>query len=213
MGSKERREREKNETRKRILDAARELFATLGYEGVSMRRIADKIEYSATTIYQHFADKEELLNELCYQDFRKLAETMQSLWKVKDPRERIRKCGLAYVQFAIEYPNHYRLMFMTPYPVEPKGLPEEYSEVKGNPELDAYALLKKLVEDAMAAGLVNKVHKDAELVTQTFWAGVHGVAALQIAMKSDTWIQWRSMKQRTIAMLDALSYGIFVEKK
>lgn len=213
MGSKERRERERNETRNRILDAARELFATLGYEGVSMRKIADKIEYSATTIYQHFEDKEDLLTELCYQDFRTLAENMQGLWKVKDPVERIRKCGFAYVQFAIEHPNHYRLMFMTPYPVDAESAPEQYAEVKGNPELDAYALLQKLVEDALAAGQVQKGHKDAELLTQTLWAGMHGVAALQIAMKTDSWIQWRSLKQRTNAMLDALSYGIFVEKK
>jgi uncharacterized membrane protein YhfC len=96
--------------------------------------------------------------------------------------------------------------------VDEKYAPEQYAEVRGNPELDAYALLKKLVEDAIGSGQVQKAHKDAELLTQTIWAGVHGVAALQIAMKTDSWIQWRSLKQRTNAMLDALSYGIFVEK-
>ena len=66
MGVKERREREKSETRDKILDAARELFVTEGYEGVSMRKVADKIEYSPTAIYVHFADKEELFRELCH---------------------------------------------------------------------------------------------------------------------------------------------------
>ena len=61
MGVKERREREKSETRDKILDAARELFVTEGYEGVSMRRVADKIEYSPTAIYVHFADKKRTL--------------------------------------------------------------------------------------------------------------------------------------------------------
>ena len=57
MGVKERREREKSETRDKILDAARELFVTEGYEGVSMRKVAQKIEYSPTAIYVHFPDK------------------------------------------------------------------------------------------------------------------------------------------------------------
>ena len=66
MGVRERRDREREEIRTRILDAARELFATEGYEAVTMRRIADRIEYSATAIYFHFRDKEALLQELCH---------------------------------------------------------------------------------------------------------------------------------------------------
>ncbi len=213
MGSKERRERERDETRKKILDAARELFATYGYEGVSMRKIAEKIEYSATTIYQHFADKEALIKELCYTDFHQLAEEMKDLLRLKDPIEAIRKCGTAYAQFAVAYPNHYRLMFMTPYPVTTEEITDEYEDVKGNPEADAYALLKKLVDDALALGLVQNAYRDPELITQTLWAGVHGVASLEIAMGGDDWIPWRPLKQRTIAILDAMTHGIFREKK
>lgn len=213
MGSKERREREREETRKKILDVARELFATYGYEGISMRKIAAKIEYSATTIYQHFADKEALIKELCYIDYRQLADDMQGLLRLKDPIEGIRKCGMSYVKFAIAYPNHYRLMFMTPYPVTTGEITKEHEGVKGNPEADAYALLKKLVEDTVAAGMVRDTYRDPELITQTLWAGVHGVASLEIAMKGDDWVPWRPLKQRTIAILDAMSYGIFTEKR
>ncbi len=74
MGTKERREREREELRTRILDAARELFAEEGYEAVTMRRIADRIEYSPTAIYFHFRDKEALMRELCDHDFRALAQ-------------------------------------------------------------------------------------------------------------------------------------------
>ena len=77
MGVKERREREKSETRDKILDAARELFIAEGYEGVSMRQVADKIEYTPTTIYVHFADKEELFHEICHEDFARLAQVIQ----------------------------------------------------------------------------------------------------------------------------------------
>ena len=117
MGTKERRERERDAVRTQILDAARELFVEHGYEGVSMRGIAEKIEYSPTMIYQHFPDKETLIKELCYTDFGKLADALQDTLKIPDPIERLRKCGEEYVQFAITYPNHYRLMFMTPMPV------------------------------------------------------------------------------------------------
>jgi AcrR family transcriptional regulator len=76
MGTKERREREKDQTRTAILDAARELFVSLGYEGVSMRAIAEKIEYSPTVIYNYFRDKEALISELCQSDFGRLAEQL-----------------------------------------------------------------------------------------------------------------------------------------
>ena len=79
MGVKERREREKSETRDKILDAARELFVTEGYEGVSMRRVAEKIEYSPTAIYVYFADKNELFHELCRQDFQHLQEAVATV--------------------------------------------------------------------------------------------------------------------------------------
>jgi len=74
MGTKERREREKDQIRTAILDAARELFVAQGYEGVSMRAIAEKIEYSPTIIYNYFRDKEALISELCQSDFGRLAE-------------------------------------------------------------------------------------------------------------------------------------------
>ena len=79
MGVKERREREKSEVRDKILDAARELFIAEGYEGVSMRKVADRIEYTPTTIYGYFADKEDLFRQLCHEDFARLAEVFQSV--------------------------------------------------------------------------------------------------------------------------------------
>lgn len=90
MGVKERRDREKLATRDLILDAARELFVSEGYEGVSMRKVAEKIEYSPTAIYVHFADKEELFRELCHQDFAHLAQVFQSAALPEDPVERLK---------------------------------------------------------------------------------------------------------------------------
>src|SRR4051794_29321067 len=107
MGSKERREREKEELRGRIMTAAREMFATEGYEAVTMRKIASKIEYSPTAIYLHFADKDALMRELCTEDFSTLYRAFEKFIPIKDPLERLRKVAQAYVAFSIDHPNQY----------------------------------------------------------------------------------------------------------
>src|SRR6516162_2977783 len=160
MGVKERREREKTELRELILDAARELFISEGYEGVSMRKVADRIEYSPTAIYLHFADKQELFRELCHADFAALAEQLNLLAQHPDPVERLRQTGLAYIQFGLHYPNHYKLMFMTAHPAGDLGPKDQ--EVKGNPEKDAYAMLRHLVQQAIEAGVFRDGYTDAE---------------------------------------------------
>jgi AcrR family transcriptional regulator len=211
MGVKERRQREKSETRDKILDAARELFITEGYDGVSMRKVAEKIEYSPTTIYLHFADKEDLFHELVHEDFAQLAQVFQSAAMPQDPLERLKHIGRTYVDFGVRYPNHYKLMFMTPHPV--RELDERDRQVLGNPEVDAYAFLKMTVQQAIDAGCFRDDLKDAELISQTVWAAVHGVISLQIAKCNDAWVQWRPMEQRAELMLDASLRGLMKEPK
>jgi AcrR family transcriptional regulator len=211
MGVKERREREKLEIRELILDAARELFVQEGYDGVSMRKVAEKIEYSPTAIYLHFADKEELFHELCHADFAKLAEEFNVLAQHPDPVERLRQTGLAYVRFGLENPNHYKLMFMTPHP-RPE-LNERDFEVKDNPEKDAYAFLKLLVQQAIDAGVFREELKDAELLSQTLWGALHGVISLQIAKCSDPWVNWRPAQLRGEFMADVTLRGMLKEAR
>jgi AcrR family transcriptional regulator len=206
MGVKERREREKSETRDKILDAARELFVTEGFEGVSMRRVAEKIEYSPTAIYVHFADKNELFHELCRQDFARLQEVMQSVELPADPAERLRQIGRNYIEFGVRFPHHYVFMFMTPHP--PQELDEEDREIVGNPEDDAYALLKWEVEAAIKSGCFREEVQDAELVSQTLWASVHGVISLDIAKSNDPWVDWRPLQNRAEMMLDVTLRGL-----
>ena len=207
MGPKERREREREETRTRILDAARELFIAEGYDSVTMRRIADRIEYSPTAIYFHFRDKEALLSELCATDFLTLAHQFQKIARIEDPLERLRRTGHAYVQFGIDNPNHYRLMFMTPHP------PVETDRLeRGNPEEDAYAFLKHTITEAIEQKLLRPELKDVELIAQTVWAAVHGVISLHIAKHTDAWVDWRSLKRRADAMVDMIVAGIEREK-
>jgi len=206
MGVKERREREKSETRDKILDAARELFVTEGYEGVSMRRVAEKIEYSPTAIYVHFADKNELFRELCHRDYARLAEVFQSSVVSTDPLDRLRRIGAIYIDFGLRYPNHYKFMFMTAHPGH--ELDDEDRETLGNPEKDAYAFLKSAVQQVIEAGCFREELRDVEAVSQMLWAGVHGVISLEIAKGCDAWVEWRPIRARAEMILDVMLRGL-----
>ena len=101
MGVKERRQREKTQVREKILDAALEFFAREGVEGVTMRALADAIEYSPPVIYAHFRDKDAIIRELCNRQIRGLAQAF-STFGALDPVERLRRIGYAYTDFAVE---------------------------------------------------------------------------------------------------------------
>jgi AcrR family transcriptional regulator len=203
MGTKERRERERQETRERIIDAARELFATRGVEATTMRAIADRIEYTPTAIYHHFRDKDELILEICHRDFRALAQQFVRIGRIDDPVERLLRIGGAYVDFAVEFPNHYRIMFMTALPVH-----DHEAQEKGNPEEDAYAFLVQTVTEAMESGRFRPELTDVHQVAQMVWGAIHGIVSLQLAKCNDAWIEWRDVKQTAELLNAAMLRGI-----
>lgn len=210
MGTKERREREKEEIRNKILDAARELFVQEGYDAVSMRKIAEKIEYSPTAIYLHFKDKRSVLIALCDEDFLRLARELQKIGRVEDPIERMRQSGRAYIRFGLDHPNHYRWMFMTPHPDHG---PDESDIRVGNPEEDAWAFLRGTVAEAIEAGLLRPGLTDPDLVAQAVWGAVHGVVSLQIAKCNDHWVDWRPADEVAELLMDAAIRGLLKDKE
>ena len=202
MGSKERREREKTETRQLILETARELFTKLGFEAVTMRMIADKIEYSPTAIYVHFADKDSLMRELCALDFRSLSAAAVRAQKVDDPRDRLRKIGRAYLEFAVDHPNSYMLLFMRRH--ERKALEKEEFD---DPERSAYAMLKVNVQYAIDRGAFHADHHDADEAAQLMWSGLHGLISLHLAMQNDGKVPWKPLRKMAEQMMDLLLAG------
>lgn len=205
LGPRERREREREEIRGRILDAARDLFASEGVDSVTMRRIAERIEYSPTAIYFHFKDKDSLIADLCACDFRGFGQRIAPLARIEDPIERLRAVGHEYIDFGLSHPSHYRFMFMTPKPPQA----EEASDVdRGNPEEDAYAFLCGMVAEAAAAGRLRAEAADVSLAAQVIWAGVHGIVSLEIAKCHDKWVDWRPIAERAKLMIDVLIDGI-----
>jgi len=206
MGPRERRTREREQTKSRILDAAREMFVQDGLEAVTMREIAKRIEYTPTAIYHHFRDKQALIEELCLLDFRGLGQAFQKIGRIEDPMERLRRIGLAYIDYALEHPSHYRFMFMTPKP----GLPaSSFGVSDGEPESHAYGVLRATVAEGIAAGRFRPEFTDADELAQVLWAGVHGIVSLHVVKggKGDH-IAWRDPRETGRAMLDVMMRGI-----
>src|SRR5579864_7645114 len=112
-GIKQRREREKEGLREQILDAARTLFVKEGYESVSIRKIADKIEYAPGTIYLYFRDKAEILDRICEETFAKLIVRMHAIeHDTAAPLDKLRRGLRTYIQFGLDNPNHYIVTFI-----------------------------------------------------------------------------------------------------
>jgi AcrR family transcriptional regulator len=187
------------------LDAARELFVTRGIEAVSMREIAKKINYSATTLYNHFADKEAILQAVCDKDFLKLASGMREVMQLPDLIARIKALSQGYAMFALQNPNHYRLMFMTPR--APCNL-DITTIQQGNTEQDAYAQLTLVVKEAFDAELFKPEITNFELIAQTLWASTHGVCSLEIALGNETWVNWHEIETRLSLMQNAILLGL-----
>lgn len=197
MGVKERRQRERTQVRERILDAALDFFAKEGVEGVTMRALADAIEYSPPVIYAHFHDKEAIIRELCYRQLRDLAKVFAGFAHL-DPVERLRRVGYVYVDFAVEHPSHFRFMFLTEHP-----LPYDDELARGDPQQNAYAFLKQTVDDGLAADVFRPEYTDVDEIAQMCWASAHGLVALQNIKGADSWIDWRDARKSARRLIDA----------
>ncbi len=153
------------------MDAARELFVAEGYNSVSMRKIADKIGYSPTTIYIYFRDKTDLLRQICEQSFAQLAQNIKAIQRLSDnPLEKLRSGLREYVHFGLKHPSQYEIVFITPLPICDE---QAFNETSG---AIAFDTLRAVVAECVAANLLKS--KDTELISQTLWAGIHGVTAV-----------------------------------
>jgi len=208
MPPKPKTEIERQQLRTLIIDAARELFVSKGVEAVTMREIAKRIGYSATSIYLHFADKEAVLKAICDTDFLALAISQKSMMQIADPVERMYALGRGYAAFALTHPNHYRLMFMTAHA---PMCPTDSTLQQNSAEQDAYYQLKSVVAAVYESGCFRPELKDVDLIAQTIWAGMHGVCSLQITMAKDSWIRWSEISSRLQLMQTVLMRGLLRE--
>ena len=112
MGTKERQDRERQAVTASILDAARDLFIAEGYQSVSIRKIAERIEYSPAAIYSYYASKDDIFLALAAEGFHRLDEKVRAAMTTADPLENVRGCWWAFYQFSQEQPAFFQLMFV-----------------------------------------------------------------------------------------------------
>jgi AcrR family transcriptional regulator len=175
MGSKERIQRVKEETKANILDAALEIVNEDGWQALSMRKIADKIEYTAPIIYEYFTNKEGILleltrqgNVLLLQEFKKAKALHTS------PAKQLEEMWIAYWNFAFEHQQLYKLMF---------GVDTNCCEMKTM--LPESAAARKLIQDTIAE-LMTANPPSEEVICRkyyTFWSIIHGLISINMVQK------------------------------
>ena len=199
MGVTERKAREKEELKRQILDAARELFVRDGYESVSMRKIADKIEYSPATIYTYFKDKDEILDCLCEETFLKLhLDKLAAAHQMKgDALQALKKGMETYIRFGLEHPEHYIVTFMLR--AAPYHGPHARETRKAKTGQQCFDDMRNLVRRCMEEGKIMKA--DVEETSQALWAGIHGVTALLITLPGFPFVERERLISRTLEIL------------
>lgn len=161
--------------RERIRDAAAHLFATAGYSAVTLRAVAAEVGCSPMTPYRYFSSKEEIFAAVRAEAFRRFADALErSCAGVTDPVARLHAQGRAYVAFACDDPESYRVMFEIG---QAPALDDSELAAEGE---RAWRVIRDGVAAATRAGVLSG---DPDTVAHVFWAGVHGVASLALAGK------------------------------
>jgi len=161
--------------RDRLCQVAERRFAERGADGVSMRQLAEELGCSATTPYRYFADKDAILAAVRAAAFDRFAAALEAAGaRPGSSRARSRAVGEAYVRFAFDEPNAYRLMFDLTQPDEARY--PELAAAGARARRTMRAHLEALIADGLMTG-------DAETLGYVFWAALHGLVVLQLAGK------------------------------
>lgn len=172
MGIKERREREKQMTRESILNAAHRIARLEGWPALTIRKVADEIEYSTPMIYEYFANKEEILLELMRDGYQQLIASMQQArFSLEDRRERLFKIVDAYWDFAQRNPELYQIMNGL------GGVPLDSQETARAGRAAGAIPLAALEDWAQASGIVLD---DAFGAVELAWGMMHGIVSLTL---------------------------------
>jgi AcrR family transcriptional regulator len=190
MGSKERIARLKEETRENILDAALEIVKEEGWQSLSMRKIADKIEYTAPIIYEYFANKEGILLELTRTGYIILGNDLRAtIARLPDPVEQLEAMWITYWNFAFDNQELYKLMY---------GVDMICCEMKKS--MTEAEASNRLFFEAIER-IINPANNTEELVCRkfyTFWSIVHGLISINLVNKG------RGQEMNELILKDAL---------
>ena len=165
LGISERKGRERVEREQRIVASARSIAEAEGWAAVTIRRLAEEVEYSQPVLYSHFENRDAIVAAVAVEGFREMAIALQQA--ARRPAGRgaaLRDVAIAYLAFAREHPAVYEAMFSMRTNLH-------FAEADTKSELrDGFAALMAVVAPSSS---------DAEIATETFWAALHGLAELE----------------------------------
>jgi AcrR family transcriptional regulator len=187
----QRREAQRDQARRTILDAAEDLLLEVGYDAFSMRRLVERCGYAAPTIYHYFGGKEQLLDTLIEERFAKLTAQLKRVQRGSDPVANIRGLALAFVKFALKHPTHFRLLFT---PRAGDANPPPSAE-------EARALIEEALGALWESGRLRT--GDPQTAGQALSVLCHGLAWSRIARPEHDW-----SKTLTEDSIDALLRGL-----
>ena len=200
MGAAERRVRERENMKSRILKAARELIQETGYESLTIRKVANRIEYSPMALYNHFPDKDSILKALADEGFGRYLKTFPKR-STLPPIEELRRYLLSYIQFAMKQPEQYRLVFMTPRNRAYVKAAEGDQTVEQIPHGNGRAAFTRLVEQVKLCGEANESFRNSFAVALSLWTGIHGAASLLITLPHFPFGDHTTYAERTVDFL------------
>jgi AcrR family transcriptional regulator len=197
MNAITRRQQFKAQLRTQILVAAREIFVRDGYESFSMRKLAQRIEYSPGSIYLHFRNKEELFESLVEESFEQLLKALNRLKNgnaQQDPVETLKRGLRAYVAFGLRNPSDYRFAFLLRRPLQRRPY-------KVHP---AFHVMRYMVTRCVEEKRFRAV--DVETTSQALWAAIHGITSLLIQRPTFPWVTRRKLIDQVInSAVDSLT--------
>lgn len=208
MVTKTRKTNRKEELRDLILDAALKVFVEEGLEHLSIRRIAEIIGYSPTTIYLYFNDKNHLLFELCELGFLRMAEMNNNLSAIQNPLERLHRMGENYIKFGLEHPAYYDLMFNQAGPMERLATMDNSEWDSGD---KALAQLKEIIVECIEQGIIRK--GDIDVIAMAVWGTVHGLISLRVCKRFDKLVDASEVVQTMHRSLEWLIQSIYISEK
>jgi AcrR family transcriptional regulator len=169
-------DRRRRKVRDAIIDAAEVIFTAEGEEGISMRRLAESIDYSPAAIYKYFSSKDDLFEAIRDTFFERLMERISSaLEEGGETPSLCARCMRAYIETGMEEPNHYMMAFSTGKKITPHIHDEQ------DVAFQAEHSLVGMIEAGMAEGVFRKI--DPKVASKSVWASLHGLTMLMVSME------------------------------
>lgn len=180
------------ELRRQILDTTRKLLVAEGYQNLSMRKIANTIGYSATSIYLHFENKDHLVHTLIEEGMDQLFNVLNYVQThTADPLDRLKALCENYIAFGLDNPEYYEIMFQL-HPARMERFPvDKFRRARRNLETFTNAL-----KEGTEKGIfyVN----DYALATHFIWSALHGAVSLMLAHRIDSHVDWNDLKHKVV---------------